>query len=90
MDILIFSLVEQHGEFGLAQQSVDLVLGTAGTNVQAKCREVLRDIETELKGETMNGVLALVSPGFFDTVSLLGKDKAVRRLEQAAQVFSKN
>jgi hypothetical protein len=36
-------------EFGLAQQSVDFLLGTATTNVQAKCREVLRKIESELK-----------------------------------------
>src|SRR5581483_1914211 len=35
-------------EFGLAQQAVDFVLGTAGTNVQAKVREVLRKVETEL------------------------------------------
>jgi hypothetical protein len=39
---------------------------TGTTNVQAKVREVLRKIETELKGETMTGVLALVSPEFFD------------------------
>ena len=57
------TLYDYFDEFGLVQQSVDFVLGTAGTNVQAKCREVLRDIETELKGETMTGVLALVSPG---------------------------
>ena len=44
------------------------MLGTAGTNVQAKCREVLRNVETDLKGETMNGVLALVSPGFLDNL----------------------
>jgi hypothetical protein len=42
-------------EFSLVQQSVDFVLGTATTNVQAKVRDVLRKIETELKGETMNG-----------------------------------
>ena len=53
-------------EFGLAQLSVDFVLGTAGTNVQGKVRDVLRKVETELKGETMTGVLALVSPEFFD------------------------
>ena len=58
------------------------MLGTAGTNVQAKCREVLRDIETELKGETMNGVLALVSPGFFD--KLIGHAK----VEEAYKYFS--
>lgn len=53
-------------EFGLAQISVDFVLGTAGTNVQGKCREVLRAVEEELKGEMMTGVHALVSPEFFD------------------------
>jgi hypothetical protein len=53
-------------EFGLAQLSVDFVLGTAGTSVQGKVRDVLRKVETELKGETMTGVLALVAPEFFD------------------------
>ena len=53
-------------EFGLAQISVDFVFGTAGTNVQGKCREVTRDIEDELKGESATSVLALVSPEFFD------------------------
>jgi hypothetical protein len=60
------TLYDYFSEFGLSQQSVDFVLGTATTNVQAKVREVLRRIETELKGETMSGVLALVSPEFFD------------------------
>ena len=75
-------LYDYFDEFGLAQQSVDFVLGTAGTNIQAKCREVLRDIETELKGETMNGVLALVSPGFFD--KLISHSK----VEEAYKYFS--
>jgi hypothetical protein len=75
-------LYDYFDEFGLAQQSVDFVLGTGTTNVQAKCREVLRDIETELKGETMNGVLALVSPGFFD--KLIGHAK----VEDAYKYFS--
>jgi len=59
-------LYDYYEEFGLQQISVDFQLGTAGTNVQAKCREVLRNVETELKGETMTGVLAMVSPSFFD------------------------
>jgi len=75
-------LYDYFDEFGLAQESVDFVLGTAGTQVQAKCREVLRDIETELKGETMTGVLALVSPGFFD--KLIGHSK----VEEAYKYFS--
>ncbi|XOJ27238.1 major capsid protein [Paracoccus sp. SJTW-4] len=47
-------------EFGLTQISVDFLLGTAGTNVQGKVREVLRAIEDNLLGE------ALVSREFFD------------------------
>ena len=46
-------------------------------------KEFIHPCRVALTGRT-------VSPGFFDTVSLLGKGKAVQRLEQAAQVFSKN
>jgi hypothetical protein len=53
-------------EFGLTQISVDFVLGTAGTNVQGKVREVLRAIEDNLLGEAMTSVHALVSREFFD------------------------
>jgi hypothetical protein len=71
-------------EFGLAQQSTDFVLGTAGTAVQAKVRDVLRKLEVELKGETMNGVLALVSPEFFD--KLIGHAK----VEEAYKYYTTN
>ncbi len=60
------TLYDYFTEFGIAQQQTDLVLGTAGTKVQQKARAILRQIETELKGETMTGVRALVSPEFFD------------------------
>ena len=53
-------------EFGIAQISVDFILGTAGTNVQGKVRTVLRAIEDNLKGETMTTAHALVSSEFFD------------------------
>lgn len=76
------TLYDYFGEFGLVQHSVDFLLGTAGTNVQAKCRELLRVIETELKGETMTGVLGLVSPGFFD--KLIGHSK----VEEAYKYYS--
>ena len=76
------TLYDYFSEFGLAQQAVDFVLGTATTNVQAKVREVLRKIETELKGETMTGVLAFVSPEFFD--KLIGHAK----VEDAYKYFS--
>jgi Phage major capsid protein E len=76
------TLYDYFSEFDLVQQSVDFVLGTAATNVQAKVRDVLRKIETELKGETMSGVLALVSPEFFD--KLIGHAK----VEDAYKYFS--
>jgi Phage major capsid protein E len=76
------TLYDYFSEFGLAQQAVDFVLGTAGTQVQAKVREVLRKIETELKGETMSEVLALVSPEFFD--KLIGHTS----VEDAYKYFS--
>jgi hypothetical protein len=60
-------------EFGIAQLSVDFVLGTAGTNVKAKVSDVLRKTETELKGEIMTGAVAVVSPEFFD--KLIGHAK---------------
>ena len=60
------TLYDYFAEFGITRQETDFVLGTAGTKVQQKVRAVLRQIETELKGETMTGVRALVSPEFFD------------------------
>jgi hypothetical protein len=69
-------------EFGLAQLSTDFVLGTGTTNIQAKVRDVLRKIEVELKGEVMTGVLALVSPEFFD--KLIGHAK----VEDAYKYYS--
>lgn len=76
------TLYDYFDEFGLTRQSVDFVLGTAGTNVQAKIRDALRKVETELKGETMYGVLALVSPEFFD--KLIGHVK----VEESYKYFS--
>ncbi len=68
--------------FGLTRLSADFTLGTAGTNVQAKVRDVLRKIEGELKGESMTSVLALVSPEFFD--KLIGHSK----VEEAYKYYS--
>ncbi|CAA7615062.1 major capsid protein [Magnetospirillum sp. SS-4] len=76
------TLYDYFAEFGLNRQQVDFALGTAATNVQGKIRDVLRKVETELKGETMTGVLALVSPEFFD--KLIGH----ARVETAYQFFS--
>ena len=53
-------------EFGLTQITVDFDLGTATTDVKAKCREVLRQMEEEARGVAFTGVRALVSSEFFD------------------------
>lgn len=60
-------------EFGLTQISVDFALGTAGTDVQAKCRSVTGQMEDNLLGETMTSAHALCSPEFMD--KLLGHSK---------------
>ncbi|NRP50601.1 hypothetical protein XMV201_002368 [Aliiroseovarius sp. xm-v-201] len=69
-------------EFGIEQISVDFVFGTAGTNVQAKVRTVLRGIEDSLLGETMTTAHALVSSEFFD--KLISHPKT----EEAYKFFS--
>ncbi len=53
-------------EFGVTKKTVDFVLGTSTTDVGAKCREVVRWIKKNLRGESMTGVHALVSPTFWD------------------------
>lgn len=64
-------------EFGISQKSISFVLGTATTNVAAKCRSVLRHIEDNLKGEVMIGVHCLCSEGFFDDLIDHAKVKEV-------------
>lgn len=59
------TLVNLFTAFGLSQVTVDFVLGTAGTDILAKCAAVLNQIEDNLKGDVMNNVTALVSPEFF-------------------------
>lgn len=51
--------------FGVSQVTVDFTLGTATTSILDKCRTVLNQIEDNLKGDTMTGVTALVSPEFY-------------------------
>lgn len=60
------TVYDWHAEFGIERTSVDCLLGTANGDVLEKCRVLSRHMEENLKGETMSGVLALVSPGFFD------------------------
>lgn len=72
-------------EFGITQKSVDFVLGTAGTDVRAKCMEVKRHIEDHLLGERMTSVRCLVSRDFYDALVSHATVKAVYQNWQAAQ-----
>jgi len=60
------TLYNLYTEFSITQKTVDFILGTAGTNIQSKCREVIRHVEDNLKSEVMQSIRALVSQEFFD------------------------
>ena len=53
-------------EFTVKQEKVDFLLGTDATDILAKCVDVKRLMEDNLKGETMSGVIALVDQSFWD------------------------
>jgi hypothetical protein len=52
--------------FDIVKKEVDFLLGTAGTDVIAKCEEVSDHIISNLKGETSDGVEVMVSSAFFN------------------------
>lgn len=56
-------------EFGITPKVVSFALGNSGTNVKAKCMEVVRHIEDNLMGEVYTSVHALCSPEFFDALT---------------------
>ncbi|MGE0723967.1 MAG: major capsid protein [Alphaproteobacteria bacterium] len=78
-------LYDWHAEFGISQKTVDFALGSAGTEVQEKCREVVRHVETNLRGETMTGVHALVSAEFWDKLVKHASVKDAYRYYAATQ-----
>ncbi len=60
------TLYDWHAAFAIAPTVVDFALDDPATDVQARCRTVVRHVETHLRGEIASGVHALVSPGFWD------------------------
>lgn len=64
------TLLNLFSEFGITEKAVNFVFATNTTDIVAKCREVVTHMEDNLNGETMTGVHALCSPGFF--ASLVG------------------
>ncbi len=79
------TLYNLYTEFGIAQNEVDFVLGTAATDVPEKCRAVLRLIDDNLKGEVLKDYRALVSREFFDKLVKHASVKAIYQNWSAAQ-----
>lgn len=52
--------------FEISQKIVSFALTTPSTDVKKKCREVVRHIEDNLRGDVMSGVHCLCSEEFFD------------------------
>ena len=61
-------LYNLYDQFEISAKVINFALTTDTTNVAAKCRELLRHMEDNLKGEVMNGVRCLVSEDFFDAL----------------------
>jgi hypothetical protein len=63
-------LYNLYKEFLIKPKSVDFVFGTSTTDIKAKCLEVRRHIEDNLKGEIMQGdPRVLVDKYFFDALT---------------------
>ncbi|NDV51558.1 major capsid protein [Salipiger sp. PrR003] len=59
-------LIDLFDKFEVTRKSVDFTLGTGTTDLAAKCKEVTRHVRTNLKGDVMSGVMALIHPEFTD------------------------
>lgn len=60
-------VANMYTEFGVTQQSVDFLLGTATTDVDSKIREMKSKMRNSLiNGGSMSGVTTMVDPEFFD------------------------
>lgn len=55
-------------EFDVTAKEIDFELDDSATDVNAKCREVLRHIDDNLEGEMASGVHCFVSPEFYDAL----------------------
>ena len=62
-------LYDLYDEFEITAKTISFELGTATTNVKAKCIDLLRYIEDSLQGEFMTGVHVLCSPEFFTALT---------------------
>lgn len=62
-------LVDLYQQFDIVPKTINFELNVPTTDVKAKCLEVIRHIEDNLRGEFMTRVHCLVSQEFFDTLT---------------------
>jgi hypothetical protein len=60
------TIYDLYSEFGITAKTINFQLNVDTTDVKAKCLELKRYIEDNLRGEFMTGVQVLVSAEFFD------------------------
>ena len=75
-------------EFGIAQQIQNFGLSDLDVEVVPLCLDIKRWIELHLFGETMTSVMALCSPGFYDTFTTHPKVKLAFQFYQQQQNLS--
>lgn len=59
-------ILDIYADFGISQATTSFVLGTSTTDVMGKIAGVKRTILQNLRGELMNGFVAICSDGFYD------------------------
>lgn len=74
-----------YSEFGVAAQTVDIALGTAGTDVRARVMAAKRAAETKLTGAAVTGFVGLADPAFMDALTGHANVKVAYANWQAAQ-----
>jgi len=62
------TILDIYGDFSLSQTATSFALGTSSTDVLGKCAAVKRNILAALRGELMNGYIAICSDGFYDSL----------------------
>jgi hypothetical protein len=80
-------LLDLFSEFGITEKTINFALSTATTDVKAKCLELVRYVEDNLKGEYMTEIRALVSSEFFDALTSHAKVKEAYERWQDGAAF---
>lgn len=81
------TLYDLYSLFGITKTTVDFDLGTATTDITAKCNSVWQSITKNLTQDTMTGVQAIVDPVFFQKlISHANVKQFYLQAEQALQL----